>query len=130
MAEKDTLFSHLVDVKNSLIFVMANIDKRYESTSKAVNQKMLALEDKILRVQDVIKDTVQFSNQTYFMEEVRNLELKRLKAEKDNLLINEKLKMAKRRVADLEGIITEYRQRDSGHVIAGQFGNGVTEEDV
>lgn len=58
VAEKDTLFSHLADIKNSLIFVMANVDKRYEFTNNMINGKMLALEDKVVRVQDVIKDTV------------------------------------------------------------------------
>ena len=131
MAEKDTLFSHLVDIKNSLIFVMANVDKRHEATTNMMNEKMLALEDKVVRVQDVIKDTVQFSNRTYFMEEARNLKLERLKAEKENLVINEKLKLAKRRIGELENIITEYRQRESGHIVAGQFGHhGVSEEDI
>lgn len=65
------------------------------------------------------------------MEEARNLKLERLKAEKDNLVINEKLKLAKRKIGDLECIITEYRQRESGHIVAGHFGNnGVTEEDI
>ena len=40
VAEKDSLFSHLMSVKNSIIFVMANIDKRSEVTQKAMNQKM------------------------------------------------------------------------------------------
>lgn len=37
---------------------MANVDKRYESTTNMMNEKMLSLEDKVVRVQDVIKDTV------------------------------------------------------------------------
>lgn len=49
-AEKDSLFSHLVSVKNSIIFVMANIDKRFEVTHKMMNQKMQTLEDKVVRV--------------------------------------------------------------------------------
>lgn len=66
------------------------------------------------------------------MEEARNLKLERLKAEKDNLVITEKLKLAKKRINDLECIITEYRQRESGHIVAGHFGNnaGVSEEDI
>ena len=47
-----------MDVKNSLVFVMANIDKLYDKTSVAVNTKMSVLEDKVIRVQDVIKETV------------------------------------------------------------------------
>ena len=58
IADKDSLFSNLMDVKNSLIFVMANIDKLYDKTSTAVNMKMRVLEDKVIRVQDVIKETV------------------------------------------------------------------------
>jgi exo-beta-1,3-glucanase (GH17 family) len=58
IADKDSLFSNLIDVKNSLVFVMANIDKLYDKTSTAVNMKMSVLEDKVIRVQDVIKETV------------------------------------------------------------------------
>jgi exo-beta-1,3-glucanase (GH17 family) len=58
IADKDSLFSNLMDVKNSLVFVMANIDKLYDKTSVAVNTKMSVLEDKVIRVQDVIKETV------------------------------------------------------------------------
>lgn len=58
IADKDSLFSNLMDVKNSLVFVMANIDKLYDKTSTAVNMKMRVLEDKVIRVQDVIKETV------------------------------------------------------------------------
>jgi exo-beta-1,3-glucanase (GH17 family) len=58
IADKDSLFSNLMDVKNSLVFVMANIDKLYDKTSLAVNTKMSVLEDKVIRVQDVIKETV------------------------------------------------------------------------
>jgi exo-beta-1,3-glucanase (GH17 family) len=58
IADKDSLFSNLMDVKNSLVFVMANIDKLYDKTSTAVNMKMNVLEDKVIRVQDVIKETV------------------------------------------------------------------------
>jgi exo-beta-1,3-glucanase (GH17 family) len=58
IADKDSLFSNLMDVKNSLVFVMANIDKLYDKTSTAVNMKMSVLEDKVIRVQDVIKETV------------------------------------------------------------------------
>jgi hypothetical protein len=30
VAEKDSLMSSLIDIKNSLVFVMANVDKKYE----------------------------------------------------------------------------------------------------
>ena len=58
IADKDSLYSNLMDVKNSLVFVMANIDKLYDKTNTAVNMKMSVLEDKVIRVQDVIKETV------------------------------------------------------------------------
>lgn len=58
MAEKDSLFSNLVDIKNSLIFVLSNIDKKTESTDYLMNEKLKKLEDKVLRVQDVVKETV------------------------------------------------------------------------
>ena len=50
VAEKDSLFSNLVDIKNSLIFVLAAVDKKYENTEYVVNQRMSALEDKVIRV--------------------------------------------------------------------------------
>jgi hypothetical protein len=50
MAEKDSLHSNLVDLKNSLVFVMANIDKLYDKTTTAVTMKMTVLEDKVVRV--------------------------------------------------------------------------------
>jgi chromosome segregation ATPase len=58
LADKDQLHSNLIDVKNSLAFVMANIEKLYDKTNSAVNLKMSVLEDKVVRVQDVIKETV------------------------------------------------------------------------
>ena len=58
VAEKDSLFSNLVDIKNSLIFVLSNIDKKTESTDYLMNEKLKKLEDKVLRVQDVVKETV------------------------------------------------------------------------
>ena len=50
VAEKDSLFSNLLDIKNSLVFVMAILDKKYQNTEYVVNQKMSALEDKVMRV--------------------------------------------------------------------------------
>ena len=73
IAQKDALFSHLVDLKNSMAFVLSQVDKFAEKTEKEMNSKMQTLEDKVNRVQEVIKDTLQFSNRTYFMEEVRNM---------------------------------------------------------
>ncbi len=32
VAEKDSLFSNLLDIKNSLIFVLAHVDKKYQQT--------------------------------------------------------------------------------------------------
>ncbi len=133
MASKDTLYSHLVDVKNSLIFVLAHIDKKFDQTVGLMNKKILVLEDKVLRVQDVIKETVQFSNRTYYMEEVRNLKSERLYAEKASGVLREKLQLVRKRTADLEGIIMEYRQRESGHIVAANFGKSMLDgedEDV
>jgi uncharacterized membrane-anchored protein len=62
------------------------------------------------------------------MEEARNLKLDRLRVEKENNVLLEKLKLGKRKIANLEAIVTEYRQRESGHVVAAQYGNGVSEE--
>lgn len=42
----------------------------------------------------------------------------------------DKLKIARKRIADLENAITEYRQRESGHIVAGNYGNGISEEEV
>ena len=103
IADKDQLYSNLVDVKNSLVFVMANIDKLYDKTSTAVTMKMSVLEDKVIRVQDVIKETVQFSDRTYFMEESRKLRAEKLRIEKERNVYRDKLKIAKKRLNDLEG---------------------------
>jgi hypothetical protein len=43
------------------------------------------------------------------MEEARNLKLERLRAEKDNQVLTEKLRLARKRIVDLETVITEYR---------------------
>ena len=37
VAEKDSLFSNLLDIKNSLVFVMAIVDKKYQNTEYVVN---------------------------------------------------------------------------------------------
>ena len=103
VADKDSLFSNLVDVKNSLVFVMANIDKLYDKTNTAVTTKMSVLEDKVIRVQDVIKETVQFSDRTYFMEESRKLRAEKFRVEKERGMYKDKLRIAKKRVAELEG---------------------------
>ena len=103
VADKDALFSNLADVKNSLVFVMAHIDKLYEKTNTAVTVRMSVLEDKVIRVQDVIKETVQFSDRTYFMEESRKLRAEKLRVEKERGMYKDKLRIAQKRVRDLEG---------------------------
>jgi hypothetical protein len=82
---------------------MANIDKVYEKTHIAVNLKMSVLEDKVVRVQDVIKETVQFSDRTYFMEETRKLRAEKIRIEKERSVYKDKLKIAKKRLAEAEG---------------------------
>jgi len=37
VAEKDSLFSNFLDIKNSLIFVLAAVDKKYQQTEYQVN---------------------------------------------------------------------------------------------
>ena len=37
VAEKDSLFSNFLDIKNSLIFVLAHVDKKYQQTEYQVN---------------------------------------------------------------------------------------------
>ena len=50
VADKDALHSHLVELKNSLIFVLANIDNKYEQTIKSMNSTMQVLDEKMVRV--------------------------------------------------------------------------------
>jgi hypothetical protein len=97
------LHSNLVDVKNSLSFVLANIEKLYDKTKLAVEAKMSVIEDKVMRIQDVIRETVQFSDRTYFMEETRKLRAEKLRIEKERTVYKDKLKIAKRRLAEVEG---------------------------
>ena len=103
VAEKDSLLSNLFDIKNSLVFVMANIDKKYQSTEYVVNQKMSALEDKVSRVQDVIRETVQYSTRTYFMEETRKLKADKAKLEKERRVYKDKLKAARKKIEEIDG---------------------------
>jgi len=86
-----------------LSFVLANVDKLHAKTTAAVDMKMKALEDKVVRVQDVIKETVQFSDRTYFMEETRKLRADKIRCEKERAVYKDKLKIAKRRLAEVEG---------------------------
>lgn len=37
--------------------------------------------------------------------------------------------MAKKKLADLQTLVNEYAQRDSGNIVAAQYGVGVSEED-
>jgi len=37
IAQKDALFSHLVDLKNSMAFVLSQVDKSAEKTEKEMN---------------------------------------------------------------------------------------------
>ena len=64
---------------------------------------MKALEEKVVRVQDVIKETVQFSDKTYFMEETRKIRLEKIRTEKERDIVKEKLREAKRKIKEIEG---------------------------
>ena len=64
------------------------------------------------------------------MEEVRHLKHAGQIQEKDKNLQIEKLRIYNKRIGDLEGIITDYKQRDHGHTVTRNFGNGVSEDDV
>lgn len=102
VAEKDSLFSNLLDIKNSLVFVMAIVDKKYQNTEYVVNQKMSALEDKVMRVQDVIKETVQYSTRTYYMEETRKLKADKARLDKERRVFKDKLKVARKKIEEME----------------------------
>ena len=82
---------------------MANIDKKYQSTEYVVNQKMSSLEDKVSRVQDVIRETVQYSTRTYFMEETRKLKADKAKLEKERRVYKDKLKAARKKIEEIDG---------------------------
>ena len=102
VAEKDSMFSNLLDIKNSLVFVMAIVDKKYQNTEYVVNQKMSALEDKVMRVQDVIKETVQYSTRTYYMEETRKLKADKARLEKERRVYKDKLKVSRKKIEEME----------------------------
>lgn len=87
-----------------------------------MNEKLKKLEDKVLRVQDVVKETVQFSDRTYFMEEARRFKAEKARFEQDKGIYKDKLKASRKRIGDLEALITEYAQRDSGHIVGAHFG--------
>ncbi len=94
------MLSNIVDMKNSLVFVLSNVDKLYEKTLGAVQQRMKALEEKVVRVQDVIKETVQYSERTYYMEETRRLKAEKVRAEKERIIWKDKYKQVKKKVDD------------------------------
>lgn len=97
-----------------------------------LDDKIKVLEDKVVRVQDVVKETVQFSNRTYFMEEARTLRGEKERTEKELSLCRDKLRHARKRVQELEGILTDYQQKESGLVVGANFGqeeDGLEEEE-
>jgi hypothetical protein len=63
---------------------------------------MSALEDKVMRVQDVIKETVQYSTRTYYMEETRKLKADKARLEKERRVFKDKLKAARKKIEDIE----------------------------
>ncbi len=64
---------------------------------------MSSLEDKVSRVQDVIRETVQYSTRTYFMEETRKLKADKAKLEKERRVYKDKLKAARKRIEEIDG---------------------------
>ncbi len=63
---------------------------------------MSALEDKVVRVQDVIKETVQYSTRTYYMEETRKLKADKTRLDKERRVYKDKLKAARKRIEEIE----------------------------
>jgi hypothetical protein len=63
---------------------------------------MSALEDKVMRVQDVIKETVQYSTRTYFMEETRKIKAEKTRVEKERRVYKDKLRNARKRIEEIE----------------------------
>jgi len=43
-------------------------------------------------------------------------------------LLKDKLKIARQRINDLELIIAQYARSESGHLVAANYGNGVSED--
>ena len=129
VAEKDSLFSNLLDIKNSLVFVMAIVDKKYQNTEYVVNQKMSALEDKVMRVQDVIKETVQYSTRTYYMEETRKLKADKTRLDKERRVFKDKLKAARKKIEDMEAQQWEGGAQGNINLIKFKKGNIVMDED-
>jgi hypothetical protein len=44
------------------------------------------------------------------------------------MLLKDKLKIARQRINDLELIIAQYARSESGHLVAANYGNGVSED--
>lgn len=95
-ADKAALYSNMMDIRHSLAFVQSNVDKCYDKTMASVTEKVKVLEDKVVRVQDVIKETVQYSERTYYMEEARKLKGEKVRAEKERGIWKEKYKQVKK----------------------------------
>ena len=60
-----------------------------------------------MRVQDVIKETVQFSTRTYFMEETRKIKAEKARVEKERRVYKDKLRNARKRIEEMEAHMWE-----------------------
>ncbi len=59
------------------------------------------------------------------------MKAERAKVERELQITKEKVNIARKRAGELEAIIIEYRQRESGGIIVGaNFGQDVSEEEV
>ncbi len=56
----------------------------------------------MVRVQDVIKETVQYSTRTYYMEETRKLKADKTRLDKERRVYKDKLKAARKRIEEIE----------------------------
>jgi hypothetical protein len=90
---------------------------------------MSALEDKVMRVQDVIKETVQYSTRTYYMEETRKLKADKARLDKERRVFKDKLKAARKRIEDMESQQWEGGAANSGNLINFKKGKIVMDEE-
>ena len=90
---------------------------------------MSALEDKVMRVQDVIKETVQYSTRTYYMEETRKLKADKTRLDKERRVFKDKLKAARKKIEDMEAQQWEGGAQGNINLINFKKGKIVMDED-
>ena len=85
--------------------------------------------NKVMRVQDVIKETVQYSTRTYYMEETRKLKADKTRLDKERRVFKDKLKAARKKIEDMEAQQWEGGAQGNINLINFKKGKIVMDED-